>query len=134
MLGAGQSRNLGHFRQPFGGGLVAKFRQQLRRRPNENNSIFLTRPRELGVFRKKSVTRMDRIDAMQFGDRHQRGNIQIPFNRRSAFRRADGIGLIRLEAVKRKTIFVGVNSDGAKTQFGCRPENADGDFAAVGDK
>ncbi len=71
---------------------------------------------------------------MLFGDGDERRNIEIPFDRRAAVGGPDQIGLIGLETVQRKAVFIGIDRDGAEAQFRCRPENADGDFASVGNE
>ena len=47
---------------------------------------------------------------------------------------AHAISLVRLEAVHRKPILLGVNRDGAQAQFGRRAHDADGDLRAVSDE
>ena len=77
---------------------------------------------------------MNRIHSVLFGDRNQRRNIQIPLHRRPALHRPDQVRFIRFEPVQRKAILVRVNGHGPQPQFGCRPENADGDFTPVGNE
>ena len=60
------------------------------------------------------------------------GNVQIRADRPLAF--ADQIGLVRLEAMHREPVFLGVNGHRAQAQFRGRAEDADGDFAAIGDE
>ena len=47
---------------------------------------------------------------------------------------ADLIGLIRLEAVQTKAVFLSVDRDGTQSEFSCRPKNPDCDLSAVGDQ
>ncbi len=60
------------------GGLIAKDPQQIRRRPDERDVIVDAGLRQIGVFGEKSIARVDRIDAVGFGDIDQRLDIQIP--------------------------------------------------------
>ena len=47
---------------------------------------------------------------------------------------ADLIGLVRLEAVERKLVLLGIDRDGGDAEFGRGAEHADRDFRAVGDQ
>ena len=49
-------------------------------------------------------------------------------------RLADQVGLVRLEAVQGVAVFVRVDRDRANAQFVGRAEDANGDFAAIGDE
>ena len=47
---------------------------------------------------------------------------------------ADQIGLVRLVAVERQLVLLGIDGHGADDQLGTGPENTDGNLAAVGNK
>jgi hypothetical protein len=73
---------------------------------------------------------MDGVDVVLLGDGDDAGNVEIGFDR--PFTRANLIGFVRFEAMKRKAVFLGIDRDGAQAEFvGC-PKDANGDFAAVG--
>ena len=60
------------------------------------------------------------------------GDVQVRPNRLA--RLADQIRLVRLEAVQGIAVFVRVNGDRANAQFVGGTEDANGNFAAVGDE
>ena len=66
------------------------------------------------------------------GQRDDAGDVQVGADR--AFALADEVGFVGLEAVDAEAVFLGVNGDGAQTQFGGGAKDADGDLAAVGDE
>ena len=47
---------------------------------------------------------------------------------------ANFVRFVRLETVESKTVFVGVNRDGANAEFVGRPKNSNRDFGTVGDE
>ena len=75
---------------------------------------------------------MDAVDTEGLGERHDPLDVEVRANRLA--RLAHQVGLVRLEAVEREAIFMGIDGDGANAQFVRRPEDADGDFAAIGDE
>jgi hypothetical protein len=77
---------------------------------------------------------MDRIHAMLDGNRDDRIDIQISFDRLAPFRVADKVGFIRFEAMKREPIFVGKDRYRGQPKLGGGTQNADSDFASIGDE
>src|SRR5262249_45090359 len=82
----------------------------------------------------KSVSRMNRVDALCLGDGDDRLDVQIRPDRFATLHRSDEKRLVSLEPMQRKAIFVAVDRDGSETKFGRRPEAADGNFRAIGDE
>jgi hypothetical protein len=82
-----------------------------------------------GIFRKKTVARMNGVDAALLGERHDAIDVQIGLNRALAL--ADQIGFVRLEAMQAEAVFVRIDGDGANLQLIGGAENADGNFAAI---
>ena len=135
MLGAWDGGDFGRsLGDMLGGGLVAEHFQQLRRGSDEGDVVFFARSREGGIFGEEAVTGMDGVDAMLFGDGDDVGDVEIAAHRLAALRGADEVGLVRLEAVEGKAVFVRVDGDGAKPQFRGSAEYADGDLRAIGDE
>ena len=83
-----------------------------------------------GFSDKKSVTRMDRVDALLFGERHDSRDVQVRFDWSLAD--ANLVGFIGLEPVQAQPVFLRINADRAQAEFGGRAKDADGDLAAVG--
>ena len=75
---------------------------------------------------------MDEIHAVFFGDGHDALDIEIGADWSFSF--ADAVGLIRFKSVHRKSIFFGVDGNGAKSEFGGGPHHSDGDFGAIGNE
>ena len=75
---------------------------------------------------------MNGIRARQFGHADNLGDAEIGPHRRQAF--ADAIGLIRLEAVQGKLVFLGIDGDGFFAHFIGGTHDADGNLAPVGDQ
>ena len=129
---AGEDR---HARLPgefAGGSLVAERFEQLDPRAYKRDARLHAGGGELGILREEAVAGMDAVDAVGLGERHDPLDVEVRANRLA--RLAREVGLVRLEAVERETVFMGVDSDGANAQFVRRPEDADGDFAAIGDE
>src|SRR5207249_6367677 len=84
------------------------------------------------VFGKKTVTGMNRDYFVFARQRDDVRDIEISSNRLTGL--ADGVGLVRLEAMEREAVLVGVDSHGADTELMRRPENANGNFATIGDQ
>jgi hypothetical protein len=75
---------------------------------------------------------VDGIDLVLPGDADDVGDIQVGGD--GFLAGAHQIGLVGLEAVQGKAIFVGKNGDGTDTHLAGRAQDADGDFTAIGYK
>ena len=87
---------------------------------------------EFRALREKAVARMDRVDLGLLRDPDHLVDRQIGFE--GSLAEADLIGLVRLEAVQRELVLLGIDRDRRNAQFGRGAEHADGDFAAIGDE
>ncbi len=110
-------------------GLVAEQFQQLRARPDEGDAGLFAGSRQGGILRKKAVAGVDRIDPFFARQRHDAFHIEIGFHRPFAF--ADQVGFVGFEAVQGQPVFLGINRDGAQSQFIGGAEDTNCDFAAV---
>ncbi len=73
---------------------------------------------------------MNGVDFVRRGHGDNRFDVQIRPDRLADL--ANQIGFVRLEAMQRVAVFVGINGDRADAQLVRRTKNADGNFAAVG--
>ena len=103
--------------------------KQVRARADKSNSRRGAGSRQRGIFREKSVARMDGVDASLFRERHDPVDVEIGLDRSLAL--ADEIGFVSLEAMQAEAIFVGIDGGGADLQFVGGAENADRNFAAI---
>ena len=126
---ARHDRQPGFLRQPPRRRLVAQQVEQIRARANERNSRGGAGSRQRGIFREKTVARVDRVDAALLRQRHDPVDVEIGLDRPLAL--ADQIGFVRLESMQAEAIFVGIDGGGADLQFVGGAENADRDFSAI---
>jgi hypothetical protein len=133
-IGAGDGWNIRFPGEFFRFSFVAESSEQIRRWSDESDSGIDARLGKGSVFGEESVTRMDRIHAVNFGDLHQRGDIQIRFDRLAALERSDQIRFIGFESVEGKPIFITVNGDGAESEFGGGTEDPNRYFTTIGNK
>ncbi len=110
--------------------LVAEATHHIAIRADEGNAGLGAGVREFGIFGQEAVARMDGIDLGLLGDANDVVNVEISPD--WLLPGPDQIRLVSLEAVQGKAVFAGIDGDGADAEFGCRPQNANGDFAAVG--
>jgi hypothetical protein len=66
---------------------------------------------------------MNGVYFMRFRSGDDAGNIEIGFDR--AFANADLVGFVSLKTVKGEAIFLGIDGDGAQTEFIGGAENTD---------
>ena len=85
---------------------------------------------EAGVLRQETIARMDGVDFVTHGHVDDAGDVEV--RAQGLAGRADAVGLVGLEAVQSEAVFVSVNRDGANAQLMRGAEDANGDFAAVG--
>ncbi len=131
-LGRGDDRNARLNRDPPGACLVAKSAHRLGLGADEGDARLFASLDKLGVFRQKPVAWMDRIGARQLGHADDFGDREIGANRREAL--TDQIGLVRLEAVQRKLVFLGIDGNRLLAHLVCRAHHADRDLATVGNQ
>jgi hypothetical protein len=98
--------------------------------PDERNPRRRARAGELGILGEEAVPGMNEINLPLFGQRYQAWDVKVSADRSLAF--ADQVGFIRLESMDAEAIFLGVNRHSPQSQLRRRPENADGDFIAIG--
>ena len=87
---------------------------------------------QVGILGEEAVARMNRVDSPLFGERDERGDIEVRADRLAGT--ADEIGLVGLQPVQSETVFVGINSDRADAQLMTGPEDPDGNFTAIRDE
>ena len=129
IFGAGQGGDVGLMSNVAGAHFIAHFFQHLGRRTDKRDSSVAAGAGKVRVFREKSVTRMDDVDAFVLGERDNALDVQVGTD--GAFFPAQLVGFIGFEAVAGKAVFFGVNRDGSKSEFVRRSEDPDGDFAPV---
>ena len=112
--------------------LLPRSRIGLRPRADEDDPRVLAGIGELGALREQPIARMDRIGAAQ--PRHADVLVDLEIGLDRALALADEVRLVRLEAVERELVLLGVAGDGLDVELVRGAENADRDFAAVGDE
>ncbi len=123
-------------RQPGGGHfgasaiLFAHHANHVGRRTDKSDVRSLAHLGKIGVFGKKTVAGMDRVHVGDFRRADHLRNIQVAL---AAARRTDANGLIGEAHVQRIAVRLGINGDRANAQFLAGAQNAQSDFAAVGD-
>ena len=103
----------------------------LRRRPDELDFAALADFGEVRVLGQKSVAGMNRIDVADFGRAHDAIDLQITFRAR---RRADADRFVRQLDVQRIDVRLGINREGANAEFFAGANDAQRNFAAIGDQ
>ena len=89
---AGEDRHPGPLGEVAGGRLVAECLEELHAWADERDPRRQAGGSELGVFREKPVSRVDRIDVVRFGQRHDPLKVEIGADRLAGA--ADEVGLI----------------------------------------
>ena len=128
---AGNGRDLGRIGEFLRFDLVAHRLDGFGIGADEDDLRFRERMRERRALGKKAVTRMDRL-----GARLETGGddlVDREIGRRGRGR-ADGDRLVRHFDVERVLIGFGIDRDGPDAHPARRPDDATGDFAAVGDQ
>ena len=87
--------------------------------------------REAGVLREEPVAGVNRVTAADEGRGDERGLIQIAATR---FRGTDADGFVGEAHAERVSVRLGVGEDRRHPQVAARPQDPDGDLAAVGDQ
>ncbi|MBD5803263.1 hypothetical protein AZOA_26990 [Azoarcus sp. Aa7] len=114
------------------GDLVAQIAHHLRLRADEGDAGGGAGFGELGVLGEEAVAGVDRIDPGILRHTDDVGDVEVGRDRLLAV--AHEVGFVGLEAVQREAVLVGVDRHRADAQFARRAEDADGDFATVGDE
>jgi hypothetical protein len=112
-----------------GGDLVAEAPLHLGGRPDEDEPGGLDAFREHGVLGQEPVPWVYGVDAALLGERDDLVDAQVGVD--GALPLADEVGLVRLVAVERVPVLVGVDGEGADAELGGGAEDADRDLAAV---
>ena len=99
-------------------------------RPDENNAFLFTAFRQLRIFRKESVTGMNRVHMMLLTDTDDILYIQVSINRFVPF--SHQVRFVSTVPVKRQYIFFGINSHRPDAQLIAGTEYTDGNLASVG--
>ncbi len=86
---------------------------------------------EVGVLGKETVAGMNGFGVGDFGGADHRWNVQIAAR---ALGRADADGFVRKTRVEAVAVGFGIHGDGADAQILAGADDAQGDFAAVGDQ
>src|SRR5206468_1597808 len=81
---------------------------------------------------EEPVSGMNGVNIMLLRERDDAGDVEVSADRLAGL--ADQIRLVGLEAVQREAVFMGVDRDRADAQLMSRAEDANGDFAAIGDQ
>ena len=126
---ARHDRQPGFLRQAPRRRFVAQQIEQVRAGADEGNSRRGASSGQRRILRKKTVARVDGVDAALLGQRHDPIDVEIGLDGSLAL--ADEIGFVRLESMQAEAIFVGIDGGGADLQFVGGAENADGNFAAI---
>ena len=100
-------------------------------RPDELDFAALADLREMRVLGEKSVAGMDRIDVADFGRAHDAIDLQITIGAR---RRADADRFVGQLHMERIDVRLGVNRERADAEFLAGANDAQRDFAAIGDQ
>ena len=128
-LGRGDHRHARGHRHAPRAGLVAQGAHGFGPRPDEGDARRIASLDEIRVFRQEPIARMDRVRAAGLGHPDDFRDREIGTHRAQAL--ADQIGLVRLEAVQRQLVLLGIDRDGLFPQLVRRPHHADRDLAPV---
>src|SRR5712664_3198701 len=130
VLGSWQNRHSRRCGQSSSGGFVSKQLEKIGWRTNEDDAGLFAGTGESRIFGKKTVTRVDGVDALLFCQSYDSRDVQIGFDR--ALASADLIRLVSLEAMQGEPVFLRINGHGAQAELVGGAEDSNGDFAAIG--
>ena len=117
-------------RDLLGGELVAHDAENVGRRADEGDAVFLTGAGEVGVFGQKAVAGVDGVHAAALGEVDDFRDVEICAQRALVF--ADQVRLVGLRAEQTEGVLLGVHGDGMDTEIIAGAEDAHRDLAAVG--
>ena len=129
--GAGHQRRLGAGGDVAGGHLVAEIADRLRARPDPDQPCIDHRLREIGVLRKESVARVNRVGAGLLGRIEQLGEVEIGLRRGLAAQRERLVGQ---PYVRRVGVGLGIHGHTCQPGILGRPDHPDRDLPTIGDK
>jgi hypothetical protein len=127
----GDDGHAGLLHQPSRGDLRPHRLDGLGRRPDPDEPCLLDRPGEVGVLGQEPVAGMDRLGARAARRLQHALLVEVALRRRAW---AEQVGLIRDRRVQRAAVGLRVDGDRADPELPERPEDADGDLAAIGDE
>ena len=113
-------------------GLVTQAVERLQLGTDEDDPRALTGTGEFRIFGQESVPGVDGVHPIFPGQRDDSLDVEIGPDRLLRF--ADQIRFIGLEAVKRVSVLVRIDRHRANAQFMGRAEDANRDFATIGDQ
>ena len=128
-------RHHGHARflgDPARRDLVAEPAHDLRPRADEGDSLRRAGLGEVRVLRQEPVARVDRVRRVVARHADRLVDAEIGLDRAHAA--PHRIGLVRLEAVQREAVLLGVDGDRPDAELDGSAQRADGDLAPVGDQ
>ena len=128
---AGSARHAGAIGGSAGAGLRAELTHGGSRRPDKNNAGSGTGFGEVGVLREEAIAGMDGVGAALAGDFEDAVAAEIGVGRG---RGAEAVGFIGVHDMERGTIGVGVDGYGRDAELTAGADEAECDFAAVGDE
>ncbi len=129
-VGAGQDGHAGLAGDPARGGLVAEQIQRLRAGADEDQPGIGAGAGEGRVLAEEAVAGMDRVAAGFAGGSDDLGGVEVG-RHADALEREAGIGCADMEGVR---VVLGMDADGLDPHFGGGTDDADRDFAAIGDE
>ena len=130
-VGARYAGDLGGVGDGFRLGLQAHLADGLVGRPDELELAGPADLGEVGVLRQEAVTRVDGLHAGNLGRRDDPGDVQVAV-RAGGFADADGsVGQLK---IRRAAVGLRIHGDDLHAQFLAGADDAEGDFAPVGDE
>ncbi|RMU19924.1 hypothetical protein ALP34_05544 [Pseudomonas savastanoi pv. glycinea] len=129
-VGARNGWHVGQLHGVLGRNLVAHQADGVCFRADEGKTRFFDLFGEIGVFSEEAVARVDRRGTGHFGSRDDRRNVQVG---QIGWCRTNADGFVCQAQVHQLAICRGVYSDGLDAQFFTGTQDAQGNFAAVGD-
>ncbi len=130
-VGAGQNRHLGLLHRLARLFFLAHQPRHFRRRSNELDIRSAANLGEVRVLAQQAVARMNRVDVSDLSGRDHRGHIQIAV---AQPRRTNADCLVGKTDVQRIAIGFAIDRDRANAEFLARIQNAQRDFATIGNQ
>ena len=130
-VGAGQDGHLGLLHGLAGFFFFAHEARDFRRRADELDVGGAADFSEVGILAEQAVAGMDGVDVGDFSRGDDGGDVEIAVG---GARRADADGLVGKANVERVAIGFAVDGDGANAEFAAGVEDAQRNFAAIGNQ
>ncbi len=121
----------GFFGDTLGGNLVAHGFDRGRRRPDKGHASRSQCIRKGGILGQKTVTRVHGVATRRPASFDDTRYIQVTFH---GWRRPYTYGFVGHFHMQAVTVGLRVHGDGGDTHLACRPDDAAGDFAAIGNE